>query len=350
MVDLIQMLPLRSVALLVLVRFNVVPHFFSFVLDLSYEFINKENPWLETDSNWISWQFHWPLTKDRLPMAISTTRKLRLQLCRLPSRAFLLHSFSHSSAAPSIGFNKGRWDRIVKLFAINLDCQKRETAGLSKHTVLRALTNCNLIDPASHCLEEIDFCSAECKVNIPDRGGTPFEHHDIHRQAASAPFVCNNCGSVGLGLQRPESSMFLIYYQELKYHDRALLDVDCSAQGFLWMERFKGREFARRGFLRNRWFIRELLSLAISPSKTRGTVQLSTPSSTSKLVSDMDLLGNRKLVVSCNDIPRPDFDRRKRSRLGKLGCQQLNKIDKHSLEPPVKGNMRTLSPLHCTRQ
>ncbi|KAK8346606.1 hypothetical protein V6Z11_A07G229400 [Gossypium hirsutum] len=34
------------------------------------------------------------------------------------------------------------------------------------HSLLRALTNSGLIDPASHRLEEIDACSAECEVNI----------------------------------------------------------------------------------------------------------------------------------------------------------------------------------------
>ncbi|KAE8676297.1 hypothetical protein F3Y22_tig00111621pilonHSYRG00473 [Hibiscus syriacus] len=57
-------------------------------------------------------------------------------------------------------------DRIVKLFAIDPEGQKREVVGLAGQTLLRALTNCGLIDPASHRLEEIDACSAECEVNI----------------------------------------------------------------------------------------------------------------------------------------------------------------------------------------
>ena len=38
--------------------------------------------------------------------------------------------------------------------------------ALAGQTLLRALTNSGLIDPASHRLEEIDACSSECEVNI----------------------------------------------------------------------------------------------------------------------------------------------------------------------------------------
>ncbi|PWA73477.1 beta-grasp domain-containing protein [Artemisia annua] len=44
--------------------------------------------------------------------------------------------------------------------------KRREIVGLTGHTLLKALTNHNLIDPASHRLEDIDACSAECEVNI----------------------------------------------------------------------------------------------------------------------------------------------------------------------------------------
>lgn len=54
----------------------------------------------------------------------------------------------------------------MKLFAIDYEGQKREIIGLSGHTLLKALTNNGLIDPASHRLEDIDACSAECEVNI----------------------------------------------------------------------------------------------------------------------------------------------------------------------------------------
>ncbi|PPD87641.1 hypothetical protein GOBAR_DD15410 [Gossypium barbadense] len=57
-------------------------------------------------------------------------------------------------------------DRLVKLFAIDPEGQKREVVGLAGQTLLRALTNSGLIDPDSHRLEEIDACSAECEVNI----------------------------------------------------------------------------------------------------------------------------------------------------------------------------------------
>lgn len=54
----------------------------------------------------------------------------------------------------------------MKLSAIDPDGQKQEVIGLSGQTLLRALANRGLIDPASHRLEEIDACSAECEVHI----------------------------------------------------------------------------------------------------------------------------------------------------------------------------------------
>uniref|UniRef100_A0A7N0USE1 Uncharacterized protein n=1 Tax=Kalanchoe fedtschenkoi TaxID=63787 RepID=A0A7N0USE1_KALFE len=59
-------------------------------------------------------------------------------------------------------------DRIVKLSAIDPEGQKREIVGLSGQTLLKALTSSGLIliNPASHRLEDIDACSAECEVNI----------------------------------------------------------------------------------------------------------------------------------------------------------------------------------------
>jgi hypothetical protein len=43
---------------------------------------------------------------------------------------------------------------------------KAEVVGLTGQTLLRALCNDGLIDPDSHCLEEIDACLAECEVHI----------------------------------------------------------------------------------------------------------------------------------------------------------------------------------------
>ncbi|KAK8694178.1 hypothetical protein V6N13_071734 [Hibiscus sabdariffa] len=99
-------------------------------------------------------------------MAISTLQKLTSQIHRIPSLSS--HVLTRSSAtltspAPS---SKKVSDRIVKLFAIDPEGQKREVVGLSGQTLLRALINCGMIDPASHRLEEIDACSAECEVNI----------------------------------------------------------------------------------------------------------------------------------------------------------------------------------------
>ncbi|CAI0426527.1 unnamed protein product [Linum tenue] len=92
-------------------------------------------------------------------MATSTLRRLSSQIHRLPSISpFTKSIVVRSSARVS--------DRIVKLFAIDPEGQKREIVGLSGQTLLKALTNHGLIDPASHRLEEIDACSAECEVNI----------------------------------------------------------------------------------------------------------------------------------------------------------------------------------------
>ncbi|KAK8948153.1 hypothetical protein KSP40_PGU013811 [Platanthera guangdongensis] len=88
-------------------------------------------------------------------------------LRRLPSASplsvFARHSFS---SAPSSSSSVKVSDRIVKLFAVELDGNKREFIGLAGHTLLKALTNAGLIDPASHRLEEIDACSSECEVRI----------------------------------------------------------------------------------------------------------------------------------------------------------------------------------------
>ncbi|PKI55321.1 ferredoxin-2, mitochondrial [Punica granatum] len=99
-------------------------------------------------------------------MAISTLQRLSSQIHRLPSRAILLRSSTTLSSPTPSGGSKKVSDRVVKLFAIDLDGKKREVIGLSGQTLLKALTNCGLIDPASHRLEEIEACSAECEVNI----------------------------------------------------------------------------------------------------------------------------------------------------------------------------------------
>ncbi|CAM8990597.1 unnamed protein product [Rhodiola kirilowii] len=72
--------------------------------------------------------------------------------------------FTATSTVPSS--SKKVSDRIVTIFAIDPEGQKREIVGLAGHTLLKALANNGLIDPASHRLEDIDACSAECEVNI----------------------------------------------------------------------------------------------------------------------------------------------------------------------------------------
>ncbi|XVF21274.1 hypothetical protein REPUB_Repub12eG0076200 [Reevesia pubescens] len=99
-------------------------------------------------------------------MAISTLQKLTTQIHRLPSLSSHILTRSSATLTSSSTSSKKVSDLIVKLFAIDPEGQKREIVGLAGHTLLRALTNSGLIDPASHRLEEIDACSAECEVNI----------------------------------------------------------------------------------------------------------------------------------------------------------------------------------------
>lgn len=100
-------------------------------------------------------------------MAIATLQRLASQVSKSPSfslssRAIISRSSASLSSSPSAKVA----DRIVKLSAIDPDGIKREVVGLSGQTLLKALANHGLIDPASHRLEEIDACSAECEVHI----------------------------------------------------------------------------------------------------------------------------------------------------------------------------------------
>nr|GMC59651.1 ferredoxin-2, mitochondrial [Ipomoea batatas] len=107
--------------------------------------------------------------KELSKMAVVNLRRLASQISRNPS---LSHSFratiarsSASSVTSSTPTSSAKVsDRIVNLFAIDPDGHKRGVIGLSGQTLLKALTNHGLIDPASHRLEEIDACSAECEV------------------------------------------------------------------------------------------------------------------------------------------------------------------------------------------
>ncbi|ESQ49287.1 hypothetical protein EUTSA_v10021677mg [Eutrema salsugineum] len=96
--------------------------------------------------------------------------KLSPQIHRVsPFARSLIFRTSATSApvSPSLGSRKVA-DRIVKLSAIDADGFKKEIIGLSGQTLLRALTHTGLIDPASHRLEDIDACSAECEVQIAE--------------------------------------------------------------------------------------------------------------------------------------------------------------------------------------
>ncbi|XP_020591514.1 uncharacterized protein LOC110032280 isoform X2 [Phalaenopsis equestris] len=101
-------------------------------------------------------------------MTIAAMRRLPCHFFRSspPLSFFARYSFSSAASSSSSSSSAKVADRIVKLFAIDLDGNKREVLGLSGQTLLKALTNVGLIDPASHRLEEIDSCSAECEVHI----------------------------------------------------------------------------------------------------------------------------------------------------------------------------------------
>ncbi|KNA19296.1 hypothetical protein SOVF_062790 [Spinacia oleracea] len=107
-------------------------------------------------------------------MAIAGLQRLSTHLHRTTATSSTFSLLSKSlltrttttAAATSTGGSRKVSDRIVKLFAIDFEGQKREIIGLTGQTLLKALTNHGLIDPASHRLEEIDACSSECEVHI----------------------------------------------------------------------------------------------------------------------------------------------------------------------------------------
>ncbi|KAG2321485.1 hypothetical protein Bca4012_055451 [Brassica carinata] len=91
-------------------------------------------------------------------------RKFSSQIHRLSPFA---RSLTIRTSATSSGSKKVT-DRIVNLSAIDADGDKKDVVGLSGQTLLRGLTHTSLIDPASHRLEDIDACSAECEVQIAE--------------------------------------------------------------------------------------------------------------------------------------------------------------------------------------
>ncbi|KAM7270533.1 hypothetical protein ACFE04_029747 [Oxalis oulophora] len=96
-------------------------------------------------------------------MAISSLQKLTTTIPRrLPS--FFTTRTTTTTTTKSAKVS----DRIVKLFAITHEGEKREVIGLTGNTLLKALTQSGLIDPLSHRHEEIDSCSAECEVQIAE--------------------------------------------------------------------------------------------------------------------------------------------------------------------------------------
>lgn len=100
-------------------------------------------------------------------MAMAAVRRLSSSI--VPPYSRFLARGAASVASPSVVVSTGGSkvaDRIVKLFAIDLEGRKREVVGLTGQTLLKALANAGLIDPDSHRLEDIDACSAECEVSI----------------------------------------------------------------------------------------------------------------------------------------------------------------------------------------
>ncbi|KAL8525961.1 hypothetical protein ACS0TY_015251 [Phlomoides rotata] len=101
-------------------------------------------------------------------MAFSTLQKLASHVAKNPSISLssraVIARYSASSTARTSSAKVS--DRIVNLSAIDPDGIKQDVVGISGHTLLKALTNKGLIDPASHRLEDIEACSAECEVHI----------------------------------------------------------------------------------------------------------------------------------------------------------------------------------------
>lgn len=102
-----------------------------------------------------------------MAIAARALRRLPLHLSPSLARSFCAVSPAASSVAPAPASASAKVaDRIVRVLAIDPDGARCEVVGLSGQTLLRALANSGLIDPASHRLEDIDACSAECEVHI----------------------------------------------------------------------------------------------------------------------------------------------------------------------------------------
>ncbi|PAN13348.1 hypothetical protein PAHAL_2G330300 [Panicum hallii] len=102
-----------------------------------------------------------------MAIAARALRRLPFHLSPSLARAFCAVSPAATSAATAPAAASAKVaDRIVRVLAIDPDGARREVVGLSGQTLLRALANAGLIEPASHRLEEIDACSAECEVHI----------------------------------------------------------------------------------------------------------------------------------------------------------------------------------------
>lgn len=101
-----------------------------------------------------------------MAIAARALRRLPLHLAPALSRPFCAVSPAAAAAAPAASASAKVSDRIVRVLAIDLDGARREVVGLAGQTLLRALANAELIEPASHRLDDIDACSAECEVHI----------------------------------------------------------------------------------------------------------------------------------------------------------------------------------------
>ncbi|KAF2284602.1 hypothetical protein GH714_027489 [Hevea brasiliensis] len=171
-------------------------------------------------------------------MAISTVQRLSYQFNRLQSLStFTKYVFVRSSASAAtitISSSSAKVaDRIVKLFAVDLDGKKREIVGLSGQTLLKALTNSGLIDPASHRLEEIDACSAECEVSIAQEWLNKLPPRSYDEEATSGFPMFDRNGDGKITRKESDSLQNLGIFITDKDLVQMIEKIDANGDGFV---------------------------------------------------------------------------------------------------------------------
>ncbi|MCO5612536.1 hypothetical protein L7F22_066804 [Adiantum nelumboides] len=144
------------------------------------------------------------------------------------TRAFrLAPSRVCSSSAPSSSSSSSRLvsERIVQLTAIDEAGVRHNVKGLTEHTLLRALMNHRLIDPESHRLDDINACTAECRVmvatewleKLPPRSDDEYDtlvaaasHREVLPQDRLGCQIVLNHGLQGMVVAVPEPKPWLI--------------------------------------------------------------------------------------------------------------------------------------------